>query len=206
MNLFTRTKWQKMADNPITQYDRIVIEGADGTDMAVRSVGMIGAYGHAGFMREGKKLYYISENFNLAASGTEARAFLIRNPNGSGKIIRLTDLQVILTNTVGAIAIVRMYHGPTITANGTALTIRNASHGGSPGATGMNAYSGPTISANGTRILSGTITSGTSGGRDLILPFDGSIAIHPNNNLLITGQPDGTNRAMELTLRWSEEA
>ena len=194
-----------MADLPNVEKNRFVVEGATGTDMVVNPCGAIGAFDFEGHIREAKKLYYISENFNLASSGTQAPAFLIRNPNGSGKIIRLTGLEALLTNTVGAIAIVRLYHGPTITANGTALTIRNASHGGSPGATAMNAYSGPTISANGNRICGGTILSGTSGGRDLLLPFKGNIAIHPNNDLLITGQPDGTNRAMELTLRWSED-
>lgn len=167
--------------------------------------GSVGSYDHGGFLREAQKLYYISGNLNVTPGGTEISAFLIRNPTGSGKIIRLVDLTALLTNTTGTIVIVRMYHNPTITTNGTTLTIKNASHGGSPGATAMNAYSSPTISANGNRIISGTLLSGTSGGRDLFWTFQGSIAIHPDNNLLITGQPDGTNRQMEMTLRWTED-
>jgi hypothetical protein len=151
------------------------------------------------------KVYSTAVNVNLPTSGTETRILLLRNPSGSGKTLRLHSISGLLTNTVSAIAILRAYIGPTITATGTAATIFSNAQGGGAAATAMLAYSGPTATATGSRISGALLLSGTAGGREVTQIFDGSVTLAANHDLLITGQPDGTNRASEITVTWVEE-
>lgn len=150
-----------------------------------------------------KKVYTISFDYNLASTG-EKLALYINNPTGSGKVLKLIDLTIGLTNTVGSMAIIRLYANPTITANGTAVAIQPSYVGASQPASAMLAYSGPTASANGSQYFSVQINGGTNGGQTLHFDFDQSLLIAENNRLLLTGNPDGTNRNTLITVRWAE--
>jgi len=145
------------------------------------------------------KLYSISSEINLAGTG-EVDAFLFRNPSGSGKVVYLTKLIACLISSVGAEVRIRIYRTPTITANGTAITISPARIGGSPPASISLCNSLPTISARGTliRVFNSANTSTFTN------DINSRIIVEANNSFLITGQSTSTNKPLGLNLAWVE--
>lgn len=150
------------------------------------------------------KTYFVAASVNLPSSGTETRVLLIRNPSNSGKVLALSRVMGLLTNTTGSMAIIRKYISPTITATGTAVTIYSMNVGGGASASAMLVYTGPTASAVGNRFCSCLAISGTSGGKEADIDFQGMVYLQPGQDLLITGTPDGTNRGLEIDVMWWE--
>lgn len=193
-----------MADLPNREKGRVVVEdGPNGYDLKVNSDGSINVNTSSSSLSLNKQVYSASFDYNLANTG-EKLALYLNNPSGSTKIVKLIDLTIGLTNTVSSQAIFRMYVNPTITANGTAVTISPAYIGASqPTATAL-VYSGPSASANGTQYWAWQINGGPSGGQTMHVDFDGDVLLAANNRILITGNPDGVNRNAIFTLRWAE--
>jgi hypothetical protein len=148
-----------------------------------------------------KQVYQVSFDYNLASTG-EKLVFHLNNPSNSGKTVKLTDMFFTLTNSSVMVAILRVYVNPTITGNGNALTISPAYIGASQPSSVMAAYSGPSASANGTQYLSNMVASGTSGS-SFVFSQEGYL-LAPGSKLLLTGNPDGVNRNLSLTVRWAE--
>lgn len=151
-----------------------------------------------------QKSFFVPASVNLPTGGTETRILLLRNPAASGHTLKLISISCLTTNTVSTISILRCYVGPTITATGTGLTIQTAARG-SGATTVMQAYSGPTASAVGQKFAGAVVVSGTAGGREVVLEFDGGITLAEGQDILITGTPDGTNRASEIVATWAED-
>lgn len=145
------------------------------------------------------KLYGLCSEVNLSGT-SEVDAVLFKNPSGSGKIIYIAKIIFCLISTVGAQLKVRVYKSPTITANGTAITVVPARIGGSPPASVVTAYSLPTISARGTQ-LRVYVSSDTGTVMDDI---NSRIIMEANTDLLITGQSSSTNKPVGVTLSWVE--
>jgi hypothetical protein len=193
-----------MSDINNNQKNTVGIENiTSGNDLVVNSDGSINVVDSSSSLSFQKKLYLVSFDFNLATTG-EKLVFLLRNPNASGKIVRLVDLTIGLTNTVNCLSTIRMYTGATITTNGTALTVQPAYVGGAQPAGVALATSGPTVSANGSQYFVSQINGGPSGGQSIHYDFDQDFILAANTNLLLTGNPDGTNRNLIITVRWVE--
>lgn len=197
-----------MADLPINENDAQPVAVVDRTDptvqMAVNPDGSIGQRTFQNTQAKALHLYATSANINLPTSGTETRMLLLRNPAASGKIVRVTTLRAWITNTTATQAIVRVYIAPTITATGTtSATFSTYAGGGATTAVAL-AYTGPTATVTGSRVTGNTCTSGSSQ-TSIFDDIDGTIILAAGQDLLITGQPDGTNRATEVVLKWVEE-
>lgn len=152
---------------------------------------------------EKKRLYGFMATVNMATA-TEIRLALIRNPAGSGKVMYLQRLTVLLTNTANSSGVIRAYLTPTVTTTGTAGTINNTNVGGGGAATVMQAFTSPTVSAVGT-VAYATRVQGGDGAQPTEANFEGSIAINPGVDVLLTGLPDGTNREIIFIFLWLEK-
>lgn len=173
-----------------------------GDNLKVNTDGSLNTQSFGSYKSELKQVYWCSYVFNLANTG-EKMVLYLRNPSGSGKVLRLLDVTLTLTNTVNSLAIVRFYMNPTATANGTAQTAQPGYVGGSqPAAVGL-ITSAPTITANGSLYLTEYVSGGTTGYSNTV-DLDTCIILAANNSLLITGDPDGTNRSLSITLTWVE--
>lgn len=196
-----------MSDISNNQKNTVGIENVtSGNDLVINADGSINCVDASSSLADQDKIFQIATTINITGGGTENNFFLLKNPSGSGKKIKLIDINIGFTNTVNVMAIFRLYGNPTITTNGTALTIVPGRIGASVPSSAMTAYSTPTISARGTEYSNFTVAGGPSADSSYHLDIDQSILIDPNYNLLITGTPDGTNRAVLITVRWAEVA
>jgi hypothetical protein len=192
-----------VADISLNESDEVTIADAAGINkLIVNSDGSLNVQNNPSFKADLKQLYWCSYAFNLANSG-EKMAMYFRNPSGSGKTIKIIDITLGLTNTVSAAAIARLYANPTVSANGSAQSALPAYIGGSQAAAVGLVTSGPTVSVNGSLYLAEQVVS-SSLGFSATVDFDECLILAPNNSLLITGDPDGTNRNMMITITWIE--
>jgi hypothetical protein len=143
----------------------------------------------------------------LPIATTETPIFLLKNPNASGVTLKVMQFILGLLASVGSAtgnnAILRLYLDPTITANGTALTISNlASKTGVP-ASVMTAFSSPTITANGTKLGAYSLASQEG---SLFLPQNFTRLLGSNHNWLITQTAivNGTSTGV-VQIEWIEE-
>lgn len=139
----------------------------------------------------------------ILATSTEVNAILITNPSTSGKKFVFRHVKSFLTNSTACGAILRRYKNPTITLNGTSQTIVNGWFGSST-ASLMQIYSLPTISVKGTLFTSCLAGSPLSGTGLYVDDYHEDIVLEPGNSVLITGQPDGTNRTLNFSMTWLE--
>jgi hypothetical protein len=192
-----------MSDISLTESSEVTIASADGVNkLIVNSDGSINVESATEYAAISKKLYVASFDFTLTSSG-EKMVLYFRNPNASGKTITLVDATFGLTNTVSSEAIIRMYVNPTVTVNGTAVTVSPAYVGGSQAASVSLLTTAPTVTANGTQYFAAQ-TSGGANSNGSHYEFDQAPILAANNSLLFTGNPDGTNRGLMITLRWME--
>jgi hypothetical protein len=154
------------------------------------------------FNKNGVLFSTIYEWTNVGTS--EQNLVHLLNPSGSGKNLIILKIVLSCFDTITSAVYFRIYANPTITGNGTALTISNGRIMTSPTASIANAYRDPTTSAIGTFRFSG-ITPGGTAGNSLPLQICGGLIIEPNNRLLITAKADGTNRDTAIYIEWGEE-
>lgn len=128
---------------------------------------------------------------------TETSFLLLKNPNASGKVLRILKI-VVGTSGAGTI---RVYHTPTITSNGAALAAVNRYIKSAPTAAVAAPFTAPNISVKGTPINL-WYTTAQSGSKDFIA--DGDIAVDPNFNILITVQNGAANTPTAITVIWAE--
>lgn len=144
------------------------------------------------------KIFNVTRSANVAA-GAEVPFLLLRNPSGSACALRNALLEInhsaVTTFTINA------YIGPTITNNGTGLTIRSHLVKASPPSSLINAYGSPTISNNGT-FGKGKVTISPGG----LLDLTRSLILYPNRDLLFTAQHTTAVVAQGLNLffEWIE--
>jgi hypothetical protein len=199
-----------MADLPVTSDDgALPVAITDPVSLNILAVEVDGSItaGEVVVMEveTGKGFSVVSEVLPVAA--TETAVFLIKNPNASGKNLKLLNLIMGLSPSVGSATgnndVFRLYVDPTITTNGTALTVSNLNSETSPPATVMTAFSSPTIAANGTKLAAYDVSS--SGGSTLI-PQGGTRILGPNHSWLITqtGVVNGASTGV-IVLEWVEE-
>lgn len=195
-----------MADLSFTQGSEpvSVYNETSGNQLGINADGSLNTVDASASLADSDKIFQISETITITGGGTENNFLLIRNPSGSGKRIKIIDITIGFTNTVSVLAIFKLYASPTITANGTAITIKPGRIGSGVPSSAMNAYSTPTISARGSQYLAFTVAGGPNIPASYHLDVDQSILIDSTYDVLLTGTPDGTNRNVLITIRWVE--
>jgi len=175
-----------------------------GSNLKINTDGSINSVDASSLLASQDKIFQIAETINITGGGTENDFLLISNPSGSGKQLRLIDITIGFTNTINVMAYFKLYASPTITTNGTNLTVKPGRIGVSTPSSAVNAYSKPTISARGTEYLNFMVAGGPNSPSSWRFEINQSILLDPNYNILFTGTPDGTNRNILLTFRWAE--
>jgi hypothetical protein len=194
-----------MPEIPLTESDEVTIADAGGTNkLAVNTDGSLNTKSADSNLADTDKIFQICETITITGGGTENNFLLIKNPSGSGKKIKIIDLTLGFSNTVSVLAVFKLYASPTITTNGTSLTIKPGRIGAGTPSSAMQAYSTPTISVRGTEYINLMVSGGSNIASSYHLDVDQSIIVDENYNILITGTPDGTNRNVLITMRWAE--
>lgn len=122
-----------------------------------------------GYLREGR-VFSVTTNFNTISGNAETPYILLTNPVSSGRLALIYSISFGIDSATSR-SILRAYAAPTITSNGTGLTIANNFVGSSITSV-CNAYVSPTISSNGTLagpFQKGAGTDGTIIYREFIL-------------------------------------
>lgn len=188
-----------MADLSFTQgADPVsVVNDSSGNQLVVNSDGSINTQLLLNYNVSQDKVFTLSGSFNAATGGADNPIFLIKNPNASGKILKLRKLLV--GCTVNNVFVeFTIYYAPTITSNGTTQTPRNNLIGSST-ASVAQAFSLPTLSSLGTQILNFTVGQNSTG-PEVNLHLD----LQANQNLVIAAQPGSNNRQVQITVVWAE--
>lgn len=156
---------------------------------------VIDAWSH--YARRGKAFFATSQ---LVTSGgtAETAYFLVKNPNGSGKNILLDKVTMAAPQSGGTIY--KFYMNPTVTLNGTALTITGGRQTGQNTAV-ATIFRLPTVTANGTMFAAIDMPTGATKEID----FDTSKWIEPNNSLLITATQSLLGGTSGIDLQFVEE-
>jgi hypothetical protein len=175
----------------------IQVAGSDGTNartIATNALGQQIVNQSLHYNTAQQNTYDTSTNSVLVGT-TETAFCLFRNPNASGKTVGITSIRLTGAGTF------RLYHSPTITANGTALTpVNNYVKTGTQGNVGLPTFT-PTISANGS--LSKSITVSSQQGT-YQLPLETLLILPANTSILITAQMGANNTPTNCGFTWWE--
>lgn len=146
----------------------------------------------------GQVFLAIIDSLNLGTGAGEKNIFLLRNPAASGYNLQLKEIVLVTVKASGGSGL-RYYRLPTVTAVGTALTIRNKRD---PSTTGVAlAYQLPTISARGSLLGS----FGVAGSAQLRQEESFELRIAEGQDLLITIEQPSSNQTYSLNVIWSQE-
>lgn len=128
--------------------------------------------------------YCASTPYITVGSGGETDCLLIHNTSADSLFCNISHIDVGSNLSVLSEAklFLRIYSGPTVTANGTAVTAVNMRVGSSKTST-VAVYRNPTISAKGSRFVMRTIMSRASS-----TGINQYILIEPGQKILITGE------------------
>lgn len=146
---------------------------------------------------EGRAFYASTNNINIGT--TETAFFLFKNPSGSTIDAKIKKVSFAI-NDPSTISILRFYKGPTITSNGTSISIVNAKFSGSAGTS--TCFSQPTISANGTLFK---VAYYSYYGANQIIDIPCHIVVTPNTNFLLTVQNGKNSTPTFVSIEWEEE-
>lgn len=144
-----------------------------------------------------QKTYSATNVSSLTVGTSEAAIYLFKNPNASG--IKTRIYKIMFTGA----ATYRIYHTPTTSANGTALTATNNRIMTAPTAAIATPFQSPTASANGTFMFPISVSSQTG---TFVANFQNELILNANFNLLITAQAGGNNTPVNVTVFWYEVA
>lgn len=141
---------------------------------------------------------------NLNANTAETRLIYLVNSSANSKTIYLANLLMAVDASSSNWCNFQIYYNPTVTANGTALTIRNL-RAGSATATAMNAYSSPTVTSNGTGPVF-YFPYNNSNQSGAVVPYNANpyIIIPPANSLLLTGIAKSNSTPTTINFNWFE--
>lgn len=142
--------------------------------------------------------FTVTTNLVTVSGVSEAAFLLLKNPSTSGIEFLVTHF-VTGTDSTSARTIWRAYADPTITTNGTALTIVNTHIKTSPEASLMEAYKLPTISVNG-QILNMKINPADASSSGINRYY----RVSPGHNLLITVENSVSNAKTFTDIYWLE--
>jgi hypothetical protein len=153
----------------------------------------------AGFMAAAGRLFLATTNFTSTGVGVPANLALFRNPAGSGVNCAIQRL-VIMSNASGNHKL-RVYRGPTVTANGGAVT---SVGGRTTGQAAVNCLltTLPTTTASGDVFY--TAYTHTNSGM-FVDYMNGTLIVEPNTAILFNMEQSVAGQAASLNLEWSEK-
>jgi len=177
------------------------VKVGDGSDfLTVETLGNIFSAADSRLFTINNKTYGISFDINAASGGADNTQILIRNPNGSGKILYFYTISAgVQINNV--FITYKVFANPTITTNGTVQTPISLNIGGGAAAAIALINTLPTVSVAGSAISSRLMSQNGTG---VELTQKGIIALNPNNSMLITANPQSNNRISTYTIQWAE--
>jgi len=142
--------------------------------------------------------FYTTTDKVTIAPATEAPLFLFINSSTSNvrAYINTVDENSLTNNTL---AIFRIYRNPTVTANGTAMTIVPCMSS-APSNSKMQAFRVPTVSANGQINWIDSVKNNPT-----TLKFNQARILAPGSTTLITVINGVVNQDVAVNLEWSEE-
>lgn len=194
-----------MADLGINDINNNTIVNATGANkMAVEENGSINVNGTEGQAAANDKYYRVVLELTIAGQA-ETDLLLIRNAVSSGKRASILGANIGYSDKVSVSGEVRTYENPTITAEGTSLSIFPARIGGSPPASVLTAFHSPTISAKTAQIGVIQISGGTNSAGSKVVPINGSIILDEGGDVLLSIENGQNNQTVILTLSWIEE-
>lgn len=189
-----------MPDLPVNSNDAQPVNLVDATNNT--QVAVVDTNGFLTLQYPEGALAKLGKVFSIQVAPTitglaETAAVLFKNPSGSGKTVYLIRLQSdpFVKNDNPAL---RMYHTPTVTANGTTVTPVNTNLGNSTTSI-ANVFTLPTVTSNGTIVQAVSATNDT-----LWVDFYMSRIIQPNNSILITETISTINTANGIFIKWAE--
>lgn len=145
------------------------------------------------------KGFAVSTPVLAISSVNEFDFFLLKNPSGSGKLMRLKEIVMSLHETSGSFSSIKIWRDPTITSDGTALMIFKVKSDQTATSVAQ-AFQAPTISSRGTLVNTIQLT----GGGSFIRELDLSRYLVDGKNLLISIDPSGINQQHTITMAWLE--
>jgi len=191
-----------MADLTFTQSaDPVsIFNDSTGNQLQVEPLGNLAVADVSRLFTINNKTYTNAFEINAATGGADNTQILIRNPNGSGKILYFFMISAgVEINNV--FVTYKVFANPTVTANGTAQTPASLNIGGGASAAIALINTLPTVSSSGTMIVAKVMSQN---GNQVELTTKGIIAVNPNNSLLISAEPQSNNRISAYTLHWAE--
>jgi len=141
-----------------------------------------------------------SASINAALSGTDNPILLLKNPSGSGRVMYISKISLGASVTNVSIEC-KIYSNPTITLNGTSLTTRQRNIGNSPASGSITAFTLPTLSVLGNQI---SAFENGQNNNSVVFGDEFTIAVQPNNNIIIVANPSSNNRLVAITAIWVE--
>lgn len=147
---------------------------------------------------------HVSKGFLCYHQGNQPNAaeratVLIKNPTGSGIDLYFGKM-VLDVLTKGGQCTYTIYKNPTVTANGTAITLSTLSIGSAYSPQTL-AYSIPTTTSFGTRMMS--ISCGKDS-NSMVLDFMYALEVEANNSILVTCTLEANNRDIAFSLFMAE--
>jgi len=146
------------------------------------------------------QLFVVSSNVITITGQAEQAYILMRNPIGSGVNFKWDRFVVALNETSNTAAVIRVYHNPTITADGSAL-LEVDENNITGNTSAVQWFTGPTASSFGTFRIAFEVTNLIG----LQQEFDLSHIMKPDSEMLITAsKSSGSGTDIILTTWWVE--
>ena len=142
--------------------------------------------------------YTVTTGLNQISGTTETAYLYLKNPSGSAKSIMITHFKF-GTDSASCRSLLRIYGNPTVSANGTSLTIANTKIMSSTPSSSMEAYRSPTVTANG-GVLNLDISPANSPSKGLNRWY----FVEPGNSLLVTVDNSQANADSFADIYWIE--
>lgn len=153
----------------------------------------------------GTKFYLVDTGLVSAAIGvsdlsTDNPILLVKNPSVSGKTLVIV-IRIYGCSITNVACMFRLYVDPTITSNGTALSV-NPGLVGNPTASIASAFKLPTTTSFGTLYDSYIISQNSVGSP---IQENQVLQLPPGHNWLITAAPGSNSRLVDISLKWIEQ-
>jgi hypothetical protein len=147
---------------------------------------------------ENKRNFIALTNYNPISGTTEHDYLLLKNPSDTEARLFVSHPVFAVDATVSR-CMLRIYHTPTITDDGTALSEESTYIGASPPVAQGEAFRDPTISARGT-LLDNPLIPADSPSRGLNRFY----ILDPGFNMLFTVQNNISNASTSVSVFWME--
>lgn len=178
-----------------------IFNDSSGNQLNIDSLGQINVTQVINLLTRNNKTYGISVDVNGAIGGADNSSILIRNPNGSGKVLHIFRFNAGV-NVTNVLVQYKIFANPTVTINGTSVTPTSLHVGGGASASVALITTLPTVTVLGTSKLWSVSLGQNSGTLDSLL--NGEIIVEPNNSIVITAQPASNNRESTFCIQWAE--